>query len=170
MWKEVTINPEEVREFVTEHKRKTRFLIDESLGIEAARVIIEMGWNAIYVGDVGLGGRSDEDVMAYAWRQDRILLTHDDDFLDDRRFPPHRNPGVIVLPGAEGTSGTLERELARVLVTIGNHRTAYRGCKIHIREDGTWVIRHRNSPRGVKNAELLRFGSDGKIFEWRERG
>jgi len=39
-------------------------------------------------------------VFAYAWKQRRILLTHDDDFWHDRRFPEHRHPGVVILPGA----------------------------------------------------------------------
>jgi len=53
----------------------------------------------VYVGEVGVEGKSDEDVFAFGWRDDRINLTHDQDFLNDWRFPFHRNPGVIVLPG-----------------------------------------------------------------------
>jgi hypothetical protein len=32
----------------------------------------------------------------------RILLTHDEDCWDDRRFPEHRNPGLVIVPGATG--------------------------------------------------------------------
>jgi predicted nuclease of predicted toxin-antitoxin system len=51
------------------------------------------------VDDVGLSGRSGEEVLAFAWEEQRILLTHDFDFLDDSRFPFQRNPGLVVLPG-----------------------------------------------------------------------
>jgi len=166
-WTELSIDEDEISGFAREYKRKARFLIDECLGEEAARVISDLGWNAVYVSAVGLLGHTDEDILAEAWRTDRVLLTHDPDFLDDRRFPPHRNPGLVILPGAAGCTDVLERELARVLVTLGRHRDAYRGFKIHIREDGTWVIRDACTPQGVKHARLLKFVQGGKILEMR---
>lgn len=48
----------------------------------------------MHVGEVGLEGKSDEDVFAFGWRDDRITLTHGKDLLNDRRFPFHRDPGV----------------------------------------------------------------------------
>ena len=167
-WIELNIDNNETKKFSDEYKKKARFIIDESLGIEAAHVIRGVGWNAIFVGEVGLSGHSDEDVFAYAWRGDRILLTHDKDFLDDRRFPPNRNPGLIVLPGACGSTEVLEIELFRILRTIGRYRRAYHAYKIHIRDDGTWAIRDAHSPSGSRNARLLKFGRHGKIWEWQE--
>ena len=74
-------------------EREPRLLIDESLGVEVADFVREKGYNTEFVGDVGLNGRSDEDVMAYAWRHKRMLhWTHDRDFLDDRRFPNTETP------------------------------------------------------------------------------
>src|SRR5262245_42318734 len=35
-------------------------------------------------GDVDLAGRDDTEVYAYAWRENRVQLTHDGDFLDDK--------------------------------------------------------------------------------------
>lgn len=61
-------------------------------------LIREFKYPAICVKDCGLSGKPDENVMAFAWRERRMLVTHDQDFLDDRRFPPHRNPGVVTLP------------------------------------------------------------------------
>jgi predicted nuclease of predicted toxin-antitoxin system len=118
-WRKREIREEDVRRFVATFEGKAKFLVDESFGVEAARVIRDLGWDAEFVCDVALGGRPDEDVMAYAQRERRIILTHDRDFLDDRRFPPHRIPGVIVLPGANGGTEILDRELARLLITIG---------------------------------------------------
>jgi predicted nuclease of predicted toxin-antitoxin system len=167
-WVELYIGDSEAKKFSDEYKKKARFVIDESLGIVAANVIRDAGWNAVFVTDVGLSGHPDEDLFAFAWREDRILLTHDRDFLDDRRFPPNRNPGLIVLPGASGSTEVLEIELFRVLTTIGLHRRAYLGYKIHIRDDGTWAIRNARSPSGSRNVRLLKFGRHGKIWEWEE--
>jgi DNA invertase Pin-like site-specific DNA recombinase/predicted nuclease of predicted toxin-antitoxin system len=82
--------------------KKSRFFVDESLGEEAANWLRERGYSATYAGDVGLLGHSDDDIFSYAWRERRMLLTHDRDFLDDKRFPEHRNPGLVVLPGGDG--------------------------------------------------------------------
>lgn len=145
VWIKLDIDKDESAEFEREYKKKGRFLVDESLGREVANIIKSVGWNARYVGDVGLTGHSDEDICAFAWRGKRILLTHDHDLLDNRRFPPHRNPGIVVLPGASGETETLERELARVLYTLGEFADAYRKLKIRIREDGTWAIQDPSS-------------------------
>ncbi len=99
MWKHYReITADEIREFKRQWSKKARFLVDECLGIEAAKVLTAFGWNALFVEDAHLANHSDEDIFAYAWRSDRIILTHDGDFLDDRRFPLNRNPGVIILP------------------------------------------------------------------------
>ena len=101
-WKKLELPDADTRhELDEEYSGKARFLVDESMGAAAAKYLSENGYNTKYVGDVGLEGRSDEDVFAFAWKNERIIVTHDLDFLDDRRFPPHRNPGVMVVrPGS----------------------------------------------------------------------
>ena len=80
-WKKVDLPAQrEIDAYVRQFKKKARFLVDESLGSEAAKVIRELGWNVKYVDEVALVGHSDEDVFAFAWSDDRILLTHDRDF------------------------------------------------------------------------------------------
>ncbi len=169
-WFKLEIDDREAAAFAREYVRKGRFLVDESLGIEAARVIRKLGWNAIYVGEAGLAGKADEAVYAFAWRDDRVLLTHDEDFLDDRRFPPHRNPGLVVLPGASGETPGLNRELARVLSTIGAFREGYRRFKIHAHEDRTWTIKSARSGQSARLARRLKFDRDGTIWEWSGEG
>jgi hypothetical protein len=57
-WKRILedLTPGEFADFRKRFKSKARFLVDESLGIETAKVIKRMGWNALYVGEVGLAG------------------------------------------------------------------------------------------------------------------
>jgi hypothetical protein len=50
-----------------EFKGRTRFLIDESLGCEVANYLREKGFNAVYVGYVGLSGHADVHIFVYAW-------------------------------------------------------------------------------------------------------
>lgn len=134
------ISDREFREFQRRFRRKARFLVDENMGQPVAQVLRSYGYSAEFVGEVGLSGRDDDEVFAYAWRKRRIILTHDRDFLDDRRFPFTRNPGVVVLPGATG-DGTLEPALADLIRLFAPYGDANFGCKIEVTQDGIWHIR-----------------------------
>ena len=130
---------EDMARFLRECRGGARFLVDESLGIGVTNALRREGWNAKDVLEVGLKGHSDEDIFAYAKREDRILLTHDDDFLDDKRYPLGRNPGIIVLPGGDGNVSALSRALGFI-----SHRYPgfYRDAKVSISNDGTTIIKH----------------------------
>jgi len=167
-WKELApVTDKQTRDF-GRFKKKARFLVDESLGEAVARVLRDDRWNAIFVSDAGLGGHSDEDVFAYAWKEDRVLLTHDQDFLDDRRFPPHRNAGVIVLPGASGSGEGLGSALRSVVSIIGLNRGAFRRFKIEIAKDGIWNIKSMVRVSDEVRNWRLRFGQDDKVYEWKD--
>ena len=104
----------------------------------------------------GLEGRSDEEVFARAWAEDRILLTHDTDFLDDRRCPPHRNPGVVVLPGAEGGDTPLLTALAGVVSFVAPFREGYRRAKVAVTADAVWTFVRRDPDTGAMEQRRFR--------------
>jgi predicted nuclease of predicted toxin-antitoxin system len=115
--------------------RKARFLVDENLEGTTTEVLRTLGWNTKGVSELKLVGHSDEDVLATAWREDRMLITNDDDFLDDYRFPEHSNPGVIMLPDTNIESDAFLSALRIVLSIFGPLREAYRRAKIIISTD-----------------------------------
>lgn len=162
MWKKgPSLSQTEYRDFKHTYKKKVRFLIDENLGKDAADLIVSLGYNTVFVGDVGLSGHSDEAVFAYAWKHKRIILTHDRDYLDDKKFPIHRNPGVIIMPGANG-DGALEVAIASVLSLIAPYSKAHIQMKIEISPDRTWTIRRRDGVTKIKLAK------GGEYFIWEE--
>ena len=71
--RKLTLINHQVSDFNRKFESKARFLVDESVGMDAVRLIQGRGWNVRYVGDVGLSGRSDEEVLAFAWEEQRIL-------------------------------------------------------------------------------------------------
>jgi predicted nuclease of predicted toxin-antitoxin system len=148
----------QLSDFQRKFESKARFLIDESVGMEASRLIRDRGWNVCYVDDVGLMGRSDEEVLAFAWKEQRILLTYNFDFLDDSRFPFHRNPGLVVLPRATDSRLGLVDAINGVLALIGPYFKAYRGYKIRITEDGVWTIRRFNTEKRIHQEICVKFG------------
>src|ERR1700745_1661207 len=136
-------------DFQMKFESKARVLIDGSVGIEAARLIRDRGWNVCYVDDVGLSERSDEEVFAFAWKEQRILLTYDLDFLDDSRFPFNLNPGLVVLPRTTESRRRLPDAINGVLALIGPYFKAYRGYKIRITENGVWTIRRFDTEKRI---------------------
>jgi predicted nuclease of predicted toxin-antitoxin system len=164
----VPLENQDRSEIGPELKRKTRFLIDESLGIEVANYLREKGYNVQFVGDVGLTGRSDEDVFSYAWRENRMLWTHDRDFLDDRRFPEHRNPGVVVLPGGSGEQNAMVVGINAALAIFGAAPTIWEKTKCVVSPTGEVTIRSRNIQTG--KIESTRFRMAAKYFEtWKDQ-
>ena len=168
-WKELPETPAcEIEGFVSQFRKKARFLVDESLGKKVAEVLTDLGWNARYVGDEGLAGRSDEDVFARAWADNRIILTHDGDFLDDRRFPPNRNPGVVVLPGAQGPDAPLITALAGLVQIVAPFREGYWQTKVAVSADATWTFIRRNPDSGAMEKTVIRVPPHGRVTMWED--
>jgi hypothetical protein len=95
----------------------------------------------------------------------RFILTHDIDFLDDQRFPYHRNPGVIVLPGATG-DGSLELALVDVVRILALFADAHVGAKISVTPDRTWTIRNFLRKEGKHVQTRVRLEALGNASMW----
>ncbi len=146
--------------------RRARFLVDESVGVDVARLLSRSGWNAKHVGDVGLLGRDDEEIMASAMREDRVLLTYDRDFLDARRFPEHRNPGVVLLPGSQGDVVALIEALRWTLSIVGEFREVWRKSVVQIGAGGEFVVRSRKVETGVVTTKRYRLVLGNGVDIW----
>lgn len=148
---------DEIKEIVRENRGKAKFLIDENLGAEVTRLLRDEGWNATDIFELNMTGQPDENVFAAARKHDRILLTHDDDFLDDRLFPPRLSPGIVILPGAEGDKRALLSAIYRMLSIVGRLRELWRSTKIIIATDGTWTVLTYEQSVGRVNKSRYRF-------------
>ena len=73
------------------------FLIDENISPLVAQELQALGYNVKHVREVGLKGCSDREVMEYARREKRALITLDADFADVRKYPPGTHAGIIRL-------------------------------------------------------------------------
>jgi predicted nuclease of predicted toxin-antitoxin system len=80
--------------------------------------------------ELSLRGRSDEEQLAAATRNDRILVTHDDDFLNDRCFPPSGNPGLVAIAGSGESTEELTAALEILFTLIAPYRELWREAKI----------------------------------------
>jgi Domain of unknown function (DUF5615) len=168
-WQRLTeMTKEELSNFMKIMKKKAQFLVDESLGIGVAEVLRRHGWNVRFVDEVGLQGHDDSDVFAFASRESRVLLTHDKDFLDDKKFPPHRNPGIVVRPGGSGEERELVNALGAMLSIVGRFRDAWFSSKIQISPSGEWTVKNWASATGAHLTTRYRFPKHGMPLIWQD--
>lgn len=64
-----------------------RVLVDENASPRIVPFLVESGHEAIHVLDVLEESAPDGRIAEYARSNGYAILTHDDDFLDDQRFP-----------------------------------------------------------------------------------
>ncbi len=95
-----------------------------------------------------------------------LLNLPDPDFLDDRSFPPHRNPGVIVLPGAQGNRRAILDAMRDVLPVVGAFRELWRASKIVIAQDGTWTVTTFDHDVGRVTKTRYRFPKNRRAEQW----
>jgi len=95
-----------------------------------------------------------------------MLLTHDRDFLDDKKFPQHCNPGVIVLPGGGGDQEALRVGLEIALCVFGTAAAWWRKTKSIISASGEMAIRTCNFESGKMDTDRFRLTPKGiEIWE-----
>ena len=91
-----------------------RFLLDENIPRKIYRVLRERGHYVEYVPK----GVDDETVIDIAKNKNLILITRDNDFADEIRYPPHSHPGIIVLRVHPTLPKLLAEKLIEALDTV----------------------------------------------------
>jgi predicted nuclease of predicted toxin-antitoxin system len=71
--------------------------VDENLPIRVVEILRELDHDAHTALDEGLKGASDARLWRAAQVEDRILLTQDLDFSDERLFAPGTHAGIILV-------------------------------------------------------------------------
>ena len=72
-----------------------KLLADENISPNSVASLRNLGFDIIHVREIGLRGKPDEEVMDYAMKEDRVLVTIDSDFADIRKYPPGTHGGII---------------------------------------------------------------------------
>jgi predicted nuclease of predicted toxin-antitoxin system len=106
-----------------------RFLVDESAGKRLSDLLVQSGQDSVFVGDV-MAGATDEDVLARAEKESRILITDDKDF-GELVFRLNRPvSGVILLRGVEASPSRRFELLSKLL-----RKRNLEGSFVSIRKD-----------------------------------
>lgn len=70
-----------------------KFLLDENISQTVSRGLRDAGYDVLHVLDAGYAEKPDEDIIRFAKRADRIIITHDRDFGNVLRFPVASHAG-----------------------------------------------------------------------------
>jgi len=71
-----------------------KFLLDADMPKSTADIIRSFGYDVEDVRDIGLGAAKDKEIIEYALKNERIIVTRDTDFGEVLRYPKH--PGAII--------------------------------------------------------------------------
>jgi predicted nuclease of predicted toxin-antitoxin system len=102
-----------------------RFLVDEDLPRTTAQVLSQASYSAEDVRAVGLRGRSDNEVFAYAQAHGQIVLSADKGFTNTLRFPLGSHAGIVVVRVPDELStARMHQELLRGLASLSGEELA----------------------------------------------
>ena len=79
-----------------------RYLLDENVDPNVALALRHHGIDAITILEAGLRTCNDDDLLSFALREQRVIVTHDTDFL---KLPTqsHDHPGFAYSPPSRAT-------------------------------------------------------------------
>jgi predicted nuclease of predicted toxin-antitoxin system len=143
--------------------RRLRFLVDESAGIQIAKGLNDFGYDAMLAGGPELHGLTTEALFDAACKEQRIIVTHNPEFLDNNRFEPAQNPGIIIIRSkVDGSDDdTVARCLLRALVLCREDPSWLKGKKLDFMSDKALTILSRGSRHRYAWKTRLRRG--GKV-------
>ncbi|HXG60369.1 MAG TPA: DUF5615 family PIN-like protein [Planctomycetota bacterium] len=95
-----------------------RFLVDENLGVGLALHLRSLGHDAASVAEVARGA-SDEDVLALALKEERILVTEDKDFGRLVFARSLRHAGVMLLKLRHSLPTQVRKAVGEAVGTVG---------------------------------------------------
>ena len=115
-----------------------RVKVDENLPASLVSLLRERGFEADIVIEEGLAGSTDEDLLAAAREEDRMIVTLDRGFGDIRRYPPGSHPGIVVLRLADESALATR---AAVTQLLDNHDLENLSGTITVVQHGSLRIR-----------------------------
>src|SRR6266498_3870237 len=84
-----------------------RILFDQGMPLAAALILRGLGWDAVHVRELGMHEAADTEILAYAARESRSIITLDRDF-----------PQILALTAASRPSVVLVRQQTAALLAL----------------------------------------------------
>lgn len=119
----------------------TDILLDQGLPRSTVSLLQNQGWNVLHTGDIGLSRSGDVEILEYARKESRTIITMDSDFHTILALTNASKPSVVRIR-LEGLRGDdLAALIKKIWPKIENHLKA--GAMVSVNDSG---IRIRNIP------------------------
>ena len=89
-----------------------RLKLDENLPVSSAAILASAGHDVDTVGQEGLSGAPDPDVVAAATATARVLISLDVGLADIRAYPPGSHAGIVVLRLTDQSAATVSKAIS----------------------------------------------------------
>lgn len=162
-WKKLQITKSELSDLKNAFRKRARLYIDENIEEEITEALKTLGWNIKTYKDFSLAGHPDENHFAKAKQLNRILITQDDDYWDNRRFPIDKHPGVIILQ-YQNTKTVVQgiRFIADVIVPFAE---IWHSSKVKIKGEQV-IVFSKNTDKGTWETTKYKLDKNGTPFIW----
>jgi predicted nuclease of predicted toxin-antitoxin system len=97
-----------------------RFFCDQNITLETVDFLRGVGHDVVGTRDVGLAEAPDDEVLAFAIREERVLVTYNADFGDIRLFPIGTHAGIIRLRMSDQVAEILHPVLQQALASLAD--------------------------------------------------
>ncbi|MEI6623239.1 MAG: DUF5615 family PIN-like protein [Actinomycetes bacterium] len=74
-----------------------KLLLDQNIPVGVEQLLQEHGWDAVHTRTLGMARATDHDLLAYALRTDRVVVSADRDFGDLLRTSGASHPSLVFL-------------------------------------------------------------------------
>lgn len=91
------------------------FLADENIAPRVVRALRALGHDVADVKERGRSGLADDQVLQWAYRERRVVLTHDRDFAHALFRPPAHHHGIVILRFSDQSPQSVADRLPAVL-------------------------------------------------------
>jgi len=119
--------------------RALRLLLDQMIDSDVAADLRAAGHDVCCVGELGMKRADDAEIVQLAIRENRILVTLDEDFGDWALLPLNRHPGVIRIKAVPTCTEMIESVLLPFLETSADQEFSDR--LVIVRSTGVRWIR-----------------------------
>ena len=169
-WRPLAHAKSDSRQALSELRRlpQTRFLLDEDVQDNVVRAIRAYGMRVDSIRELGYRGRSDEEVLALAWKRKQMLVTYDRDFWDDRRFPFGSFAGVVQVPDMGRSLDFFWRILTGPMRLFMRGHELWFNTKIRVGEGCTIMVKTWDQSPGKITVSRYWLQPRGGLLIWDE--
>ena len=116
-----------------------KILLDQGLPRSSVKILKNEGWDIVHTGDLGLSHATDQQLLEYARKEDRIIITLDSDFHTILATENASSPSVIRVRQERLKSPEFAKLITNIFPKI--HDDLINGAMVTVTEDSIRIRR-----------------------------